>query len=98
MMKLHQAERGGERVAEGCVVCPPQGPSGAGKTCFLDILAQRKRVGRIGGDMGFNGEALTQPLVQRVSEYITQVRAWAYLVANLVMTTSERVFSLRVWP
>lgn len=47
------------------------GPSGAGKTSFLDILAGRKNIGLITGDILFNGE-VRQKNFQRISGYVLQ--------------------------
>jgi len=47
------------------------GPSGAGKTTFLDILAGRKNVGKISGEILVNG--IPRPhYFQRISGYVLQ--------------------------
>lgn len=47
------------------------GPSGAGKTSFLDILAGRKNIGKITGDVLFNGQ-VRQKNFQRIAGYVLQ--------------------------
>jgi len=48
------------------------GPSGAGKTCFLDILAQRKTVGKIEGNCFVNGSQIEPSSLKEFSSYVTQ--------------------------
>ena len=49
------------------------GPSGAGKTCFLDILSYRKTLGTMGGKRTLNGTPLDQRSLKAMSSYVTQV-------------------------
>jgi ABC-type multidrug transport system fused ATPase/permease subunit len=48
------------------------GPSGAGKTCFLDILARRKSVGKIRGECLVDGQKLDSRQFKRRTAYVTQ--------------------------
>jgi len=48
------------------------GPSGAGKTCFLDILAQRKTEGKISGNCFVNGAQIEPHTLKEFSAYVTQ--------------------------
>ena len=52
-------------------MCALMGSSGAGKTTLLDILANRKTVGMISGDVLFNGSPRTGA-VSRASSYVMQ--------------------------
>ena len=49
------------------------GPSGAGKTTLIDILAGRPSVGhRVGGELRVNGRVMTSGEMRSVSGYVTQ--------------------------
>eukprot|EP00210_Caulerpa_lentillifera_P005025 g4799.t1 len=48
------------------------GPSGAGKTTLIDILAGRKRDIGVSGDIRINGESTTARLIRRLSGYVLQ--------------------------
>eukprot|EP01098_Paradermamoeba_levis_P014039 TRINITY_DN6586_c0_g6_i1.p1 TRINITY_DN6586_c0_g6~~TRINITY_DN6586_c0_g6_i1.p1 ORF type:complete len:649 (-),score=165.77 TRINITY_DN6586_c0_g6_i1:164-2110(-) len=48
------------------------GPSGAGKTTFLDILAQRKSRGTISGEIMVNGQPVNRTNFRRYSGYVLQ--------------------------
>jgi ABC-type multidrug transport system ATPase subunit len=48
------------------------GPSGSGKTTLLDLLAGRKTVGSITGDIRFQGEAPTKAFLKRHTGYVEQ--------------------------
>ncbi|GAB5035572.1 abc transporter g family protein [Nannochloropsis oceanica] len=48
------------------------GPSGSGKTCLLDILADRKTVGKISGLRLLDGQLAGRRRFQRVTAYVTQ--------------------------
>ena len=56
------------------------GASGAGKTTALDVLAQRKNIGVVTGDMPVNGKPLD----------ISFVRNTAYGMFSLLMATLEK--------
>lgn len=47
------------------------GPSGAGKTSFLDVLAGRKNVGKIGGQILVNGRPVNKNF-KRIAGYVMQ--------------------------
>ncbi|KAJ1548654.1 hypothetical protein HK405_001094 [Cladochytrium tenue] len=51
---------------------PLMGSSGAGKTTMLDVVAQRKTIGVIGGDICINAEPLG-PLFKRIAGYCEQM-------------------------
>ncbi|ORC85196.1 ATP-binding protein cassette protein [Trypanosoma theileri] len=57
--------RGGELLAV-------LGPSGAGKSTLLDILAQRPKSGKCGGDIRLNGRPIEQGSFRRISAYVQQ--------------------------
>jgi len=46
---------------------------------FLDILANRKTVGSVSGNVTYNGRRFSRQMVQSVSSYVTQVwgNQWA---------------------
>ena len=48
------------------------GPSGAGKTTMLDILAQRQKGGTVTGEIMMNGRPVDQGVFRRVSAYVQQ--------------------------
>lgn len=48
------------------------GPSGAGKSCLLDIMAQRKNVGHIMGEIFIDDEIATPKMVKKYCSYVTQ--------------------------
>lgn len=48
------------------------GPSGSGKTTLLDILAGRKTVGRIQGEIKFSGNVPTGMFLRRFTGYVEQ--------------------------
>ena len=48
------------------------GPSGCGKTSFLDILAGRKTLGTVSGDVFLNGRSLDMEERRRCIGYVTQ--------------------------
>jgi ABC-type transport system involved in cytochrome bd biosynthesis fused ATPase/permease subunit len=48
------------------------GPSGCGKTTLLDILAGRKTVGEIKGEIKFGGEPPSQMFLRRYTGYVEQ--------------------------
>lgn len=49
------------------------GPSGAGKSTLMDILAQRKSVGNLSGQMLIGGKPVTRSFIRKTS-YVPQVR------------------------
>ena len=49
------------------------GSSGAGKTTLLDVLAGRKNVGRVTGDIALAGRPKNQALWNRVSGFVEQL-------------------------
>jgi len=48
------------------------GPSGAGKTTLLDVLARRKNIGRVEGNMLINGTQVSQREFQMMTGYVEQ--------------------------
>ena len=58
------------------------GPSGCGKTTLLDVLSGRKNVGRIEGDVRYNGIKPTPALLKRRCGYVEQFDT---LVPNLTV-------------
>lgn len=48
------------------------GASGAGKSTLLDILARKRKTGRVTGDMWVNGRELDRPTFRRVMGYVDQ--------------------------
>lgn len=48
------------------------GPSGCGKTCLLDILAQRKTIGEIGGSCYIDHDSVTPDEIKKRSSYVKQ--------------------------
>jgi ATP-binding cassette subfamily G (WHITE) protein 2 len=48
------------------------GPSGAGKTTMLDILAQRQKGGKVSGELLLNGHPVDKGVFRRVSAYVQQ--------------------------
>lgn len=48
------------------------GPSGSGKTTLLDVLAGRKTVGEIGGEIKFGGEQPSSMFLRRYTGYVEQ--------------------------
>jgi ATP-binding cassette subfamily G (WHITE) protein 2 len=48
------------------------GPSGAGKTTMLDILAQRHKGGTVTGELHMNGAPVDPSVFRRVSAYVQQ--------------------------
>jgi ABC-type cobalamin/Fe3+-siderophores transport system ATPase subunit len=48
------------------------GPSGSGKTTLLDVLAGRKTVGNITGDIKFQGQTPTPGFLKRHTGYVEQ--------------------------
>jgi ABC-type lipoprotein export system ATPase subunit len=54
------------------MVCGIMGPSGAGKTSLLDVLAGRKTVGTVTGAVRINGRAMTPREMRLLSGYVVQ--------------------------
>jgi ATP-binding cassette subfamily G (WHITE) protein 2 len=52
--------------------CRTQGPSGAGKTSLLDVLAGRKTVGTVTGSVRINGRDLSPREMRLLSGYVVQ--------------------------
>jgi ABC-type multidrug transport system ATPase subunit len=48
------------------------GPSGSGKTTLLDLLAGRKTVGKLDGDILFAGNKPTRSFLRRYTGYVEQ--------------------------
>lgn len=48
------------------------GPSGSGKSTLLDVLAGRKTVGKISGDIKFGGEKPSRNFLRRYTGYVEQ--------------------------
>ena len=51
------------------------GPSGSGKTTLLDVLAGRKTVGTLEGDVRFAGHAGSREFIRRYTGYVEQFGA-----------------------
>lgn len=47
--------------------------SGAGKTTLMDVIAGRKTIGRVTGDIYVNGQPKNQKAWARVSGYVEQM-------------------------
>lgn len=58
------------------------GPSGSGKTTFLDLLAGRKTIGSVSGNLLFGHEAPTSNFLRRFTGYVEQFDT---LVDNLTV-------------
>uniref|UniRef100_A0A7S3YX25 ABC transporter domain-containing protein n=1 Tax=Lotharella globosa TaxID=91324 RepID=A0A7S3YX25_9EUKA len=48
------------------------GPSGSGKTTLLDVLAGRKNVGKIDGEIRYGGHVGTQMVFKKLTSYVEQ--------------------------
>jgi ABC-type nitrate/sulfonate/bicarbonate transport system ATPase subunit len=64
------AVRASERLP--AMVCGIMGPSGAGKTSLLDVLAGRKTVGTVTGVVRLNGRAMSPKEMRLLSGYVVQ--------------------------
>ncbi|KAK5578429.1 hypothetical protein RB653_008100 [Dictyostelium firmibasis] len=53
-------------------MCALMGPSGAGKSTLMDVLAKRKNVGTITGDIRINGELVKDMNITRFTGYVEQ--------------------------
>ncbi len=51
------------------------GPSGSGKTTLLDVLAGRKTVGTVSGDVRIAGRPPTREFLRRYAGYVEQFGA-----------------------
>lgn len=68
------------------------GPSGAGKTTMLDILAQRQKGGTVTGDLLMNGHPVNQGVFRRVSAYVQQEDILhGYLTVKETITYAARL-------
>lgn len=56
-------------LAPGQMTCL-MGPSGCGKTTLLDLLAGRKTVGTITGDILYGGEKPSKAFLRRYTGYV----------------------------
>ena len=67
------------------------GPSGAGKTCLIDLLTLEAKGGEYTGDVRLNGNPLTPELFTKHCATVPQVdRLWAFLtVEETLMFTAE---------
>ena len=67
------------------------GPSGSGKTTLLDILAGRKTVGTITGEIKFGGEAPSRMFLRRYTGYVEQFDTLLDIltVEEMLMYTAE---------
>ncbi|MEW5311977.1 MAG: hypothetical protein WDW38_003643 [Sanguina aurantia] len=59
--------------AEPCMLMALMGGSGAGKTTLMDVIAGRKTVGRISGDIHVNGHLKEQRAWSRAMGYVEQM-------------------------
>ncbi|KAM9956063.1 hypothetical protein ACTFIW_005917 [Dictyostelium discoideum] len=53
-------------------MCALMGPSGAGKSTLMDVLAKRKNVGTITGDIRINGQLVKDMNITRFTGYVEQ--------------------------
>eukprot|EP00965_Chrysotila_dentata_P072497 2395446-Pleurochrysis_carterae.AAC.2 len=53
------------------------GPSGSGKTTLMDVLSNRKTVGKIEGEIRFGGRVPTKKMLRRLCGYVEQVHRHA---------------------
>ena len=60
--------------------CVQMGPSGSGKTTLLDVLAGRKTVGTVSGDVRIAGRPPTREFLRRYAGYVEQFGAGALRV------------------
>jgi ATP-binding cassette subfamily G (WHITE) protein 2 len=68
------------------------GPSGAGKTTMLDILAQRQKGGTVSGELLMNGLPVDQGVFRRVSAYVQQEDILhGYLTVKETITYAARL-------
>lgn len=67
------------------------GPSGSGKTTLLDILAGRKTVGTISGEIKFGGEEPSRMFLRRYTGYVEQFDTLLDIltVEEMLMYTAE---------
>lgn len=67
------------------------GPSGSGKTTLLDVLAGRKTVGKITGQVLFSGVKPTQPFLRRFTGYVEQFDSLLHslTVREMLLYTAE---------
>ena len=67
------------------------GPSGSGKTTLLDILAGRKTVGDLTGEIKFGGEVPTSMFLRRYTGYVEQFDTLVDIltVEEMLMYTAE---------
>lgn len=67
------------------------GPSGCGKTTLLDVLAGRKTVGKITGEVKFGGVKPTKQFLRRYTGYVEQFDTLVPIltVAEMLMYTAE---------
>ncbi len=59
----------------GSTPCAQMGPSGSGKTTLLDVLAGRKTVGTVSGDVRIAGRPPTREFLRRYAGYVEQFGA-----------------------
>ncbi|KAK9904972.1 hypothetical protein WJX75_006687 [Coccomyxa subellipsoidea] len=73
------------------------GPSGSGKTTLLDVLAGRKTVGQIRGDILFAGHKPSQAFLRRFTGYVEQFDTLLdnLTVEEMLMYTAELKCELR---
>jgi len=73
------------------------GPSGSGKTTLMDVLSNRKTVGKIEGEILFGGRTPTKKMLRRLCGYVEQfdtlvgeltVRQMLMYTAELKLTTN----------
>lgn len=68
------------------------GPSGAGKTTMLDILACRQKGGAVSGEMLMNGRPIIPGIFRRVSAYVQQEDILhGYLTVRETITYAARL-------
>eukprot|EP00887_Chlorella_sp_A99_P000295 scaffold13.g295.t1 len=67
------------------------GPSGSGKTTLLDVLAGRKTVGKLEGELKFGGEKPTRRFLRRFTGYVEQQDTLLPIltVSEMLMYTAE---------
>lgn len=58
--------------ADDCPCYLRAGPSGSGKTTLLDVLAGRKTVGKLEGEVLYGGQKATRSFLRRYTGYVEQ--------------------------
>lgn len=70
-------------------MCAIMGTSGAGKSTLLDVLAMRKTIGTVNGEILWNGNAVTKEMMMQKSAYVIQETGHIYCSFLTVRETLE---------